>query len=194
MLDTKRRSTKQEKRVAKEVGGRVTAASGALSVLVVSGTEFIVDTEDLPFLSQYYLKSPDGTYVLARERMCKGRRKSTSLGRLLLGVDDPNILVDHKDRNTRNYSKSNLRACTRSQNQSNRVMKVTKTSKYRGVNYSTSVKDKPWKVSIKVNGKTIHGGYFKSELLAALRYNELALEYFGDYAVLNKVVRLRHEK
>ena len=30
MLDTKRRSTAQEKRVAKEVGGRVTAASGAL--------------------------------------------------------------------------------------------------------------------------------------------------------------------
>ena len=45
MLDTKRRSTKQEKKVAKEVGGRVTAASGALwgQTADVRNDQFLVE-------------------------------------------------------------------------------------------------------------------------------------------------------
>ena len=45
MLDTKRRSTTQEKKVAKEIGGRVTPASGALwgSKADVRNSRFLVE-------------------------------------------------------------------------------------------------------------------------------------------------------
>lgn len=45
MLDTKRRSTAQEKKVAKEIGGRVTPASGALwgSKADVRNSQFLVE-------------------------------------------------------------------------------------------------------------------------------------------------------
>lgn len=45
MLDTKRRSTAQEKKVAKEIGGRVTPASGALwgSKADVRNEQFLVE-------------------------------------------------------------------------------------------------------------------------------------------------------
>ena len=186
MKTVKRRSQKQEKSVAKKFNARLTAASGALCIITVGDTKIIVDREDLPLISNYYLKmTPDNKYVLAREPMCCGARKSVGLGRLLLGVTNPNVLVDHKDRNTHNYSKSNLRCCSRTQNQANRVMRVKKTSKYRGVSFDKYMKK--WKVSIKYQGKKIHGGYFDDEYIAGRKYNELAVEYFGDFAILNKV-------
>jgi len=42
-------------------------------------------------------------------------------------------------------------------------------------------------VTIGVNCKSIHGGYFKSEKEAALKYNELAELHFKQFAVLNVI-------
>lgn len=186
-VKVKKKSQLQEKSVAKDLNARTVVASGALSIIKVSGIDIIVDTEDLPLLSNYYLKIADKNkgYVIARTPMKDGKRKSISLGRLLLCITDPNILVDHKDRNVRNYSKSNLRPCTRSENQSNRVFNIQKTSKYKGVSFDSPMQK--WKVSLKYKGKKIHGGYFDDEKEAALRYNILAYKYFGEFAVLNEV-------
>jgi hypothetical protein len=187
MKTVKKRSQIQEKSVAKDMGAKTVVASGAMCITVGSCDDIVVDKEDLPLLSRYYLKmSSDNRYVIAREPMYNGIRKSVTLGRLLLGVTDPKVLVDHRDRNTHNYSKSNLRCCSRSENQSNRVMNVKKTSKYRGVNFDKQLER--WKVSIKVNNKKIHGGYFYDEDEAGLAYNELALKYFGEFAILNEVI------
>lgn len=56
MLDTKRRSTAQEKKVAKEIGGRVTPASGALwgSKADVRNSRFLVECKTTE-KSQYSL-------------------------------------------------------------------------------------------------------------------------------------------
>jgi hypothetical protein len=40
---------------------------------------------------------------------------------------------------------------------------------------------------IGLNGKIIHIGYFTSEVEAAKAYNEKAIEYYGEFANLNKV-------
>ena len=186
-MKVKKKSQLQEKSVAKDLDAKTVVASGALSVIKVSGIDITVDTEDLPLLSQYYLKIPNKKqgYVIARTLMKDGKRKSIALGRLLLGVTDPNILVDHKDRNVRNYSKSNLRPCTRSENQANRVFNIQKTSKYKGVSFDSYMQK--WKVSLKYHRKKLHGGYYDNEEEAALCYNELAKKYFGEFAVLNEV-------
>lgn len=63
----------------------------------------------------------------------------------------------------------------------------TKTSKYVGVCYDKrrAHHKKSWRSNIKVNNKQKYLGVFATEIEAAARYNEAALEYFGDDATLN---------
>jgi hypothetical protein len=58
------------------------------------------------------------------------------LHRVVMGVTDPNIEVDHRDHNGLNCKKYNLRVCDSSQNGAN-ARKTTRTtsSRYKGVNW-----------------------------------------------------------
>jgi hypothetical protein len=95
------------------------------------------------------------------------------------------LMTDHKDRNKLNNQRSNLREANNSQNQANSKKKQGCTSRYKGVSWS--INQRKWKASIKLNGKLIHLGVFKDEILAAKAYNKAALLYFGDFANLNEV-------
>jgi hypothetical protein len=96
-------------------------------------------------------------------------------------------VVDHKDRDTLNNSRSNLRVCDHSQNLQNSVGKpYQRKSKFKGVTYCRD-RNKPRRTSIKAEGRQMCGGYFKSEKEAATRYHELAKSYFGEFARLNDV-------
>lgn len=44
-----------------------------------------------------------------------------------------------------------------------------------------------WNVHLSVTGKYKHVGLFGSEIEAAEAYNDAALEYHGEFAVLNEV-------
>ena len=93
-------------------------------------------------------------------------------------------IVDHKDRNGLNNTKINLRFATRAQNNCNIRRKTkTKTSKYKGVSFTSKIKK--WRVQIKYNGTTKHLGYFDNEEDAAKAYDEAAREYHGEFAYLN---------
>jgi hypothetical protein len=52
------------------------------------------------------------------------------------------------------------------------------TSKYRGVSFSKEKQQ--WVAQIQVRGKTIRGGFYPNEELAALAYNDLVLVHVGD--------------
>jgi len=95
--------------------------------------------------------------------------------------------VDHKDRNGLNNSRSNLRACTRSQNQGNRGIDLSKkTSKYKGVCFCR--RSGKWKADI----ANRYLGRFATEKEAALRYDEEAKKLYGVFANLNfKVTKIR---
>ena len=69
-------------------------------------------------------------------------------------------VVDHKDRDTLNNTRSNLRVCDYSKNRQNSVGSPSKRrSRFKGVSYSKNRK-KPWRATIGVNGKQHSGGYF----------------------------------
>jgi len=55
--------------------------------------------------------------------------------------------------------------------------------KYLGVSYNR----KYIRAKISVNGKNINLGYFKTEIDAAIAYNEAAIKYHGEFANLNKI-------
>lgn len=124
-----------------------------------------------------------GQIYFARVR--KGKKQY--LHRLIVNCPD-NMVVDHINGNTLDNRKSNLRICTKLQNQYNQKKhKGKRHSKYKGVTYRKELISKPWEAFIYPNGKHIRLGYFKTELEAAEAYNKAAVEYYGKYAKLNKI-------
>ncbi len=101
--------------------------------------------------------------------------------------EDPGPLdIDHINRN----KNQNLliRESTRSQNLMNTSKKLTfknqkSSSIYKGVSWHK--KHKKWTARITINKVTKNLGTFDSEIEAAKTYNEAALKYFKEFAVLN---------
>lgn len=112
----------------------------------------------------------------------KTKQKRMPMHRLLMpGVK----LIDHRDGNGLNNCRSNLREANSSQNSANNHSKIRSKTGYRGV-YLCKVR-KTFYVNVRKNGKLISGGRFKTKELAAKRYNELAIQHFGEFATLNPV-------
>ena len=110
--------------------------------------------------------------------------KIIGIHRLIMNVIGSDLVVDHKDGDPLNNQKSNLRICSQLENTRNKKRPRTNTSGFKGV---VKVKNNRWRVVLKVNQVSTHGGYFSSPIDAAKRYNELAIKYFGEFACLNEI-------
>ena len=110
-------------------------------------------------------------------------QRTVLLHRLLMNTPE-GFETDHINGNKLDNRKSNLRICTRSQNQHNQKPR-TGSSKYKGVCWYKPVEK--WLAQIRSSGKKKHIGLFSDEKEAALAYNSVARELFGEYARLNIV-------
>lgn len=90
--------------------------------------------------------------------------------------------VDHKNRNTLDNRKENLRICTRSENMQNSVGKLERNLTYKGV-YKT--REGRYASRIYQNYKKTHIGVYDTIEDAALAYDQRAIELFGEFARLN---------
>jgi len=115
------------------------------------------------------------------------RRKHTYLHRFIFDLNPGDKrVVDHINGDKLNNQKSNLRICTHAQNISSRVNKnKNNTSGFKGVTFDRQ-KGK-WMARICINRKNIFCGYTATPEAAALKYNDFATKYFGEFAVLNNV-------
>jgi hypothetical protein len=94
------------------------------------------------------------------------------------------LLVDHRNRDSLDNRRENLRLATPSQNSYNRQKSKSKTSsRYRGVTFDKHAGK--WIARIKYQGKTIWLGYFDNEIDAAKAYDAAAKKYYGEFAMLN---------
>lgn len=97
------------------------------------GQFVIVNDEDFDLLSKYkwhVLKSKRSHSYIANTSIYKvGNLK---MHRLILGLTDPKIKVDHKDRNGLNSTRENLRIATNQQNNRNKSEKRNRKQKYIG--------------------------------------------------------------
>jgi outer membrane usher protein FimD/PapC len=91
--------------------------------------------------------------------------------------------VDHKNHDTLNNRRGNLRKANSSQQKWNQGKRKNNTSGYKGVCWNKE-KSK-YQVQIGVNGKQIRLGYFTSAKKAARAYDKAARKYHGEFAVLN---------
>ena len=103
--------------------------------------------------------------------------------RLLMGVTDPKILVDHRDGNGLNNRRSNIRLASPMNNQQNRQYSWS-SSGMKGVQL---LKSGAYMAGIRFHKKQIYLGYFKTLEDAARAYNAKAAELFGEFAYLNPV-------
>ncbi len=153
-----------------------------------------VDDEDFERLNAFKWcahKDKNTFYVLRTVRE-NGKQYSVLMHRVILGITDPKILVDHEDHNGLNCQKYNLRKCTNSQNCANvtprgksKYLGVSlKIEKFKKVNGEISVYVK-WCASICLNRKHFHIGLFKTEEDAAKAYDKKAKELHKEFANLN---------
>lgn len=168
-------------------------AFGCPFIQLTKGYVAIVDPEDYAYVAQFewsasITRRSDGSpriYAVRHlPKLPNQPRYSEKMHRVILGVTDPKILIDHKDRNGLNNTRANLRQANRSGNLGNQVRGVH-SSKFKGV----SLRRGRWVAAIGGGcaGKKNIIGYYKTETDAALAYNAAARHHFGDFALLNDI-------
>ena len=95
----------------------------------------------------------------------------------------PDLQVDHINRNILDNRKINLRLCTGTQNQGNRIRRKNSSSIYKGVHFAQD--RQKWRAGITKNGVCFKLGTFNAEVEAAIVYDDAAKLYFGEFALLN---------
>lgn len=113
-----------------------------------------------------------------------GKRTLVNIHRAIMEKHTELPFIDHKNGDTLDNRKCNLRFCNSRENSQNRKARKG-SSKYKGVSWYK--RKNKWEASIYVNDKTIHLGMYKGEEDAALAYNKAASFYFGEFARLNAV-------
>ena len=153
------------------------------TISLTKGYSVIVDDADYAELSQYSWHHSAQGYAARRSG------KIILMHRQILN-SQPGQHTDHINRNRLDNRRSNLRICTLAQN--NRNQKPTGgSSKYKGVSIHNPSKGRKaiyWRTRIRINGKSkvkLFPHTSQGEKLAALYYDKLAYEYYGEFAWLN---------
>ena len=127
-------------------------------------------------------KSGENLYAVRFKMVSPKKTMFVSMHREIMNQKDDR-LVDHKNCNSLDNRKSNLRFATRAENIQNRRKKKNTTSRFVGVNFSKP--ESKWRSRITYQGKRIQLGRFDSEIEAARVYDEAAKKYYGEFARLN---------
>ena len=152
-----------------------------------------VDTVDYEMVSAYKWYADqhrNGRWYAARDVKIRGKRKKIYMHKFIIGSVGKKD-IDHRNRDGLNNRRSNLRVCTRSQNNQNRIPSSNTSSKYKGVYWSKVARK--WMAYIKTEGKRLHLGYHKKEEDAAGFYNMAARLFFGEHARVNQFKEIEDE-
>ena len=144
-----------------------------------NGEEFYFDLEDYELIKDYRWNSIGGyitTYI---------DHKTVRLHRLVMGVTNPNIYVDHIKHDKKDNRKSQLRIVNCSQSCMNRGLMGHNTSGITGVRFDTH--SNKWQAYIGVNGELIHLGFFDDKEQAIESRNQAEEKYFGQYSYDNSI-------
>lgn len=115
----------------------------------------------------------------------KSERHVIKLHRLLITCPVGKV-TDHINQNKLDNRSDNLRCINSSKNQQN--VHPKSASGLKGAYWNKRANK--WYSSIKYKTKRIHGGYFNSKEEAALKYNEMATELYGEGCYLNTIESL----
>jgi hypothetical protein len=142
-----------------------------------SGWSFIFDLDYADLISRFTWCRSDRYFLTTI------RGKNLSIQNLIMLPEEGQI-VDHIFGNTFDNRRLKLRFCTQQQNASNRNVIVNKHG-FKGVVLRS---DDKWISWLECKGKSYRKGPFSTKIEAAIGYNELAVEHFGEFARLNDII------
>lgn len=142
----------------------------------------LVDDEDFDYLNQFNwcVLFRNSGYYAYRTLRTNEKRGTIYMHRIIMNTTKV-MEVDHIDHDGLNNQKSNLRNCLHAQNQKNMSAHKNGISKYLGVCYH----DNAFQVQMAINGKNTYLGRFKTEVGAAMAYDNAAKKIRGEFANLN---------
>ena len=146
------------------------------------GEKALVDEADFQMLSAYQWRAKYGhgrVYVAAS---CK--RVTIWMHRCIMGITDPGIPVDHRNGNGLDNQRSNLRVATTSNNGANQTLSKANTTGFKGAWFN----GKSWYARLTVRQRHYYNGPFATAFEAALAYDRLAVEQFGEFAKTNAMI------
>lgn len=159
-------------------------------IKLTQGKYTLIDDEDFEMVNKFKwhaLKLRDKYYAGSNLKVSENpaKFKTLLLHRFIMNVTDKEIQVDHINHNGLNNQKYNLRKATFAQNRANKNSNKNSASKYVGVS-KAATKGK-WRAIIGKKTGNISLGTYKTEIEAALAYNEAAKIINGEFANLNKI-------
>lgn len=120
----------------------------SVSVLLNNGQEVLIDPRDIWVLGhKWNVRLKNGVPYPSNNAL-------GYLHRAILGVTDPDIFVDHRDGNTLDCRRNNLRRATRTINRRN-------SAKHKGYHFHGPIGK--WNAYISIGGKRKSLGYFATE-------------------------------
>lgn len=155
---------------------------------LTKGLFALVDDEDFEWLSASKwhahkdINTQNDHYAMRKH---PEKNSTQSMHRIILGLTDPKISVDHINGNRLDNQRHNLRICSHAENMRNQKINSKNTSGFKGVSFRND--SGLWRARISLNGKRIVIGYFKTAEEAAQAYNIKAKELHEEFARLNPV-------
>lgn len=143
----------------------------------------LIDDDDYELVKWHKWRAQKGKntfYAATNLPHINGKRTGLLMHRLILGLTDPKIQGDHKNRNGLDNRRENLRACTHGQNQQNSCIYKNNTSGFKGVTWDKSARK--WRSYIKFNSKGKHLGLFETPEAAHEAYCKAAAELHGEFS------------
>lgn len=128
--------------------------------------KFKIDVEDILLVAPYKFCASKGRNTIY------ANAGDLSLHRLITGVTDNSLVVDHIDGDGTNNRRANLRICSTLENSRNNSGKGISFRKDRN----------KWRAYINVNGKQISLGSYSTEAEANQARAQGELKYFGDFS------------
>lgn len=150
----------------------------------------LIDDEDWDKVKNYkwklYLDNNNKFYVRCHT-VHNGLRKSPRIHRMIMGATYDSLPhIDHINGCTLDNRKCNLRFATITENSRNVGKTIRNTTGYKGVyQYKKGHNKGLYTAALRCKDKKYFGGYFKTAIEAARKYDELAKKHHGEFAYLN---------
>jgi hypothetical protein len=149
---------------------------------LTQGQNAIVDTADFEWLGRWNWVAKWNGHTRS---FYVERRGNIRMHRLILDCKSGEQ-GDHRNHDTLDNRRGNLRKCTQADNSHNQPKRRNNKSGFKGVSYYGWHRITPkWLACIKPNSKSISIGYFDTPEEAARAYDKVAKKLFGEFAHLN---------
>jgi hypothetical protein len=143
-------------------------------ILTKKGDQIFVDDCDYEWLNKHKWHLNKDGYAQTNIKQ-NGKYKIVSMHRLIMGITDSKVQVDHIDGNRVDNRQENLRLCTNSENCRNRGSNKNSKSGIKGLCYDKH--NNRWKADITLNRKR-HRKYFACNIHPDAK--EKAIQWLKD--------------